>query len=158
MIDPIRGGDEYFFQGEEAENTIIDYLDNVIENCRFEGPTEIPTDPYEYEEHCAEVLRSAGWEAKRTSGSGDQGADVIAEKDGVRVVIQCKLFSSPVGNRAVQEVTSARIFYYAKHAVVVSNQSYTASAKRLANATGVILIHHDDLPALPQKLEKRNSV
>jgi restriction system protein len=155
LIDPV--GDDVglvYFEGDEAITAIIDYLDSLIANSKLEGVLEVPTDPYEYEEHCAEILRADGWNARRTSGSGDQGADVIAEKDGVRAVIQCKLFSSPVGNKAVQEVTAARIFYSAQYAIVLSNQSYTRSAKKLANATGAILMHHDDIPKLPEILDR----
>lgn len=145
---------EIYPVAQNWKNVVVSYVDAQIANVRVETPAAAPTDPYQYEQWCAEILEAAGWNARRTSGSGDQGADVIADKDGVSVVIQCKLFSSPVGNKAVQEVTSARIFYGASHAVVVSNQGYTPSARKLAAATGVILIHHDDLPRLPEKLEK----
>ncbi len=130
---------------------MLDGFDTVIESRV--GGKEVPTNPYEYEAHCAELLENDGWKARRTTGSGDQGADVIAEKDGTTVVVQCKLYGQPVGNKAVQEVSAARLFYEVDHAVVVTNQTYTPSAKKLANATGVILMHHDDLADLPEMLD-----
>jgi restriction system protein len=33
---------------------------------------------------------------------------VVAERDGVRLVVQCKRYAKPVGNGAVQEVVAAR--------------------------------------------------
>ena len=48
-------------------------------------------------------MRQFGWDAHATQGSGDQGKDVIAKRDGVSSAIQCKLYSKPVGNKAVQE-------------------------------------------------------
>lgn len=104
--------------------------------------------PREYEIYCAEVLRKSGWEANATQQSADQGADVIATKNGRRGVFQCKLFSSPVGNKAVQEAHAARSHYSADFAAVVSNAGYTLSARQLAATTGVLLVSHYDLPNL----------
>jgi restriction system protein len=99
----------------------------------------------EYEVYCAEALRRAGWDARLTAVTGDQGTDIIAERDGKRVVVQCKFYSSPVGNKAVQEAAAARLHERADQAIVVSNAAYTKSARQLAGTTGVILLHHDDL-------------
>ncbi len=102
----------------------------------------------EFEAHCARVLQSHGWQATTTAATGDQGADVIAEKKGHRVVLQAKLYNSPVGNKAVQEAHSAKFHYKASAAVVVTNSSFTASAQQLAQSTGVHLLHHSELPEL----------
>ncbi len=101
--------------------------------------------PYDYEKFCAELLKKAGWNAWTTKASGDQGSDVIAEKNGVRVVLQCKLYTQPVGNKAVQEVFAAKTFEKADHAAVVSNETYTPSARKIASSTGISLLHHDEL-------------
>jgi restriction system protein len=99
----------------------------------------------EYELYCAEALRRAGWDARLTTVTGDQGTDIIAERDGKRVVVQCKFYSTPVGNKAVQEAAAARLHERADQAIVVSNAAYTKAARQLAGTTGVILLHHDDL-------------
>jgi restriction system protein len=104
--------------------------------------------PAEYERHCAAELQRAGWHASVTKATGDQGVDVIAEKESVRIVIQCKLYGQPVGNKAVQEVFSAKAFESAQFAAVVSNREYTKSAETLAAASGVLLLHHSDLSRL----------
>jgi len=110
-------------------------------------------DPYEYEQHIANVFSSLGWDAYATSGSGDQGADVIAEKNGLKFVIQCKLYSKPVGNKAVQEVTSARDYYNAAGSVVVSNQSYTKSAMQLAESQNVWLLNDTQIEDFNHKMD-----
>lgn len=105
--------------------------------------------PAEFESACSNELMRAGWAARTVGQTGDQGADVIAEKSingkAIKLIIQCKLYSSQVGNAAVQEAFSAKQHYYADIAAVVTNQSYTRSAKELSNTTGVFLLHHDDL-------------
>lgn len=73
----------------------------------------------DYEHFVGDLLRKAGWSVKVSQASGDQGADVVAEKEGLKVVVQCKMYSSPVGNKAVQEVYAAKQFYLADQAWVV---------------------------------------
>lgn len=109
-------------------------------------------DPYEYEEMVAEKLRCLGWKASVTPGSGDQGADVIAELNKLKLVVQCKLYSKPVGNKAVQEVASAQQFFGGDFAAVVSNNDYTKSARQLAESLGVFLMHHSELAGLSRSI------
>jgi restriction system protein len=106
------------------------------------GPNLSPTD---YEQYCAQQLRTSGWSASTTKASGDQGTDIVAEKGAIRLVVQCKLYNRPVGNKAVQEIAAARAHEQADCAAVVSNSPYTPSAQQLANTNGVLLLHHSDL-------------
>ncbi|GJD99711.1 restriction endonuclease [Methylobacterium isbiliense] len=108
----------------------------------------LPEDGIAYERFCAALLERAGWQARATRAAGDQGADVIAEWDGLRLVVQCKRYAKPVGNAAVQEVVAARSYWNADRAAVVSNAGFTPAARKLAGATGVLLLHHDDLGSL----------
>ncbi len=106
------------------------------------------SDPISYENSIAEVFEQHGWEARVTKASGDQGADVIAKYDGFKMIIQCKLYSSPVSNKAVQEVYSALNYYNGDKAVVITNSTFTKSAKQLAESNDVLLIHHSQLDDL----------
>ena len=110
--------------------------------------------PAEFELFCAQVLRESGWDARVTKGSRDQGVDVIAARGGLRVVIQCKLYTGPVGNKAVQEVSAGRGYENAHFGVVVSNSRYTASAAALAKTNRILLLHHRDLSNLQGIIER----
>jgi restriction system protein len=102
-------------------------------------------DPIDYEHHCAILLRQSGWDAQVTAASGDQGADVLARRNGALLVVQCKLYRGAVGNASVQQVSAARLHHRARFAAVVSNARFTASAVQLARTNGVYLLHHDQL-------------
>ena len=104
--------------------------------------------PYDYEELCANILNENGWMAQATKKSGDQGADVYAEKNGISVVLQCKLTNLTVGNKAVQEIISGQKFMSADFAAVVTPAKYTPGAQDIARAAKVLLLHHEDLPHL----------
>lgn len=108
--------------------------------------------PTDYEQYCAGLLERAGWKAKTTAANGDQGADVIAELDSVKLVIQCKRYVQPVGNKAVQEVIAAKVYYGASMAAVVATAPYTQSAIALAKRSHVLLLSHVDLPKLHKVL------
>ncbi len=137
-----------------AKEIIFEQLEIYEEIDRESGfdPATIPTDGFEFEHWVAENLKTFGWDAKATSGSGDQGIDVIATKDGKTVGLQCKLFSSPVGNKAVQEAHAGKTFHQMDVVGVISNASYTKSAKALATDTGVKLLSHHDIPNLYEKM------
>jgi len=103
------------------------------------------SDPILFEKSIVEIFKEFGWKSRVTKSTGDQGADVIAEKEAKTCVVQCKLYSKPVGNKAVQEVYSANNFYRGNIAIVVTNSSFTKSAKQLANSTNVMLLHYKQL-------------
>ena len=149
-----------FMSGLEIKSYLEhqDPLVNIVE-AAYEGRTTgiIATfredmNPFDYEHFCAAILNENGWNARATQGSGDQGVDVIAEKDACRVAIQCKLYSSNVGNKAVQEIIAGSIHVDADYRVVVSNRDYTKSAYEIAEKSKVRLLHHNDLQDLDRAL------
>lgn len=105
-----------------------------------------------FEGQCAERLRRAGWTVRVTQASGDHGADLLANKHGRHVAIQCKYYSSAVGNSAVQEIHAAKAYYGCKYAAVVSNNGYTNGARALASATNVLLLDVSELADLERRL------
>ena len=107
-----------------------------------------------YETLCRNLLQGRGWRVEITPMTGDQGADLIADAHGRRVVIQCKFHARSIGNKAVQEAFAAIGFHGGDAAVVVSNASYTRSARQLAEANGVLLLHHDQLPDLERLIRQ----
>jgi hypothetical protein len=132
------------------DRMVLDYMDS--EPYRMAAVDADALDGGSYELHCAHVLRGCGWKAELMGGSGDQGADVIAERGRTRVVIQCKKYSRTVGNKAVQEVIAGKMMYRAHAAAVVSNASFTKGARELAAMTKVLLLHHTELLSLDARL------
>jgi restriction system protein len=68
------------------------------------------------------------------------------------VVIQCKLYQSPVGNKAVQEAFAAMMHYSADSAAVITSSGFTPSARHLSATTGVILILHSEIDRFDELL------
>ena len=106
---------------------------------------------YEFEKYCAHLLSKNQFSSVSvTKDSGDQGIDIIAYKNNVKYGIQCKLYSSHVGNSAVQQAYSGKDFYKCQIGVVLTNNEFTDSAIELANALGIILWNGNDLFQLEQ--------
>jgi len=124
---------------------IVEFVDCYPQLTKMVEHDWATDDPVEYEVLCGQKMEQAGWTAQLTKASGDQGADVICHKGDLSIVLQCKLYSAPIGNKAVQEAFAAKSYYDLGHAAVVSNQGYTKSAKELAAMTDVLLLHLHDL-------------
>lgn len=99
-----------------------------------------------FEYAVADILRNNGYtNVDVTPTSGDYGADIIAYKEGFKYAIQCKRYSSTVGNHAVQEVYAAKAHYSCDRAMVITNNYFTKNAITQASSTGVILIDRNEL-------------
>ena len=106
-------------------------------------PHELPMDEMEghdFEYYCADLLKANGFmEVEVTKGSGDFGADILAEKDGITYAVQCKCYDKPIGVKAVQEVYAGRDFYDRMVGVVMTNQYFTQPAVELAQKLNIML-------------------
>ena len=107
---------------------------------------------YEFEEYVAKLYQRLGFETTVTRKSGDQGADIIAKRNGRKYIIQAKFYNSPVGNKAVQEVVAALAMYQADYGIVVTNSTYTQSAIELAKANDVELIDKKRIEEIKREL------
>lgn len=95
---------------------------------------------HEFEYRCADILRRKGYHnVVVTKASGDQGVDITAYKGLVKYAVQCKYYSSPVGNKAVQEVYAGGKYYDCDRYIVMTNNTFTKSAKEAAKKLDVQL-------------------
>ncbi|MCI8889774.1 MAG: restriction endonuclease [Eubacterium sp.] len=104
-------------------------------------------DGYQYEYRCSKFLKKRGFRHVRvTKGSGDQGIDLIAYKGRKKYGVQCKYYTCPVGNKAVQEAYSGAKFYDCDRSAVLTNNTFTKSARELAGKIGVDLWEYNYIP------------
>jgi restriction system protein len=104
-------------------------------------------DGVEFEGYVAARLRRAGWRVKFTPPVGDYGVDLIGEKDGHSVAVQCKRYGKSVGVAAVQQVVSGARHHGCARSIVVSNQEFTRAARLLAHTHACQLIGRKVLQA-----------
>lgn len=118
---------------------------------RLDGPA--------FERWCARLLEKVDFsDIQLTKSSGDQGVDIVASKDDVWYAIQCKCYSSDLGNHPVQEVHAGKNMYHCHVGVVMTNRYFTSGAKELARATGTLLWDRDKLKSILQEIQKQNDL
>jgi restriction system protein len=114
---------------------------------RKSAPRALPMDEMEghdFEYYCAEVLQQCGFgNVEVTRGSGDFGADILCEKDGVTYAVQCKCYESYVGVHAVQEIYAGCAYYGCMVGAVMTNRYFTGPAKTMARKLNVLLWDRD---------------
>lgn len=107
---------------------------------------------HDFEQFCANLLKENGfYNVEVTQASGDHGIDIFAEKNEISYAIQCKCYSSDIGNAAVQQAHSGKGFYKKDIAVVLTNRYFTPQAKQEAEVLGVKLWNRDFLEKLINK-------
>ena len=110
----------------------------------------------EFEGFVERLFDEMGYDAWQTKKSGDQGADVIAEKVGEKVAVQAKNKSSKVSNSAIQEVKAALDHYNCNKGIVVSTSEYTQSARDLAGSNNIELWSKQEILNKKQKFVDLN--
>ncbi len=93
----------------------------------------------QFEVFVADLFKAMGHRAVVLGGVGDQGVDVIVNRRGERIAVQCKNHKRPVGNRPVQEVFAGAQHHRCVEAWVVAPAGYTSGAIALARSTDVSL-------------------
>ena len=109
-------------------------------------------DGVEFERFCMNIIMHNGFtNVRMTETTSDYGGDILAEKDQIKYVIQCKRYMSSVGVSAVQEVIGSRVIYNCHVGVVLTNNYFTKNAEVLAEKTNVLLWNRKDLSRLLQQ-------
>ena len=140
----LENEDWFIFIASQIEKTCL----NLIENNISKNNNQNYKKGIIYEKHCMEILKKNGWRVKETPNTGDQGVDLIASIDCLRICIQCKNHKKSVGNNAVQEISAGKLYWKGTHAVLVSKSGFTKSAQKLARANNVILMNDFELKDL----------
>jgi HJR/Mrr/RecB family endonuclease len=103
----------------------------------------------EFEKLLYRLFEAMGYRVEWIGKSGDQGGDLIANKNGERILIQAKCYRDwSTGNDAVQQVVAAMKYYDCNQAMVITTSYFTSEAINLAKANNVALISKNQLQEL----------
>lgn len=126
---------KYFIDKKENK-----YLSESIEKRGVHSMSELSKSGVELENLVVRLYNVMGYASKRIGGAGDQGADVIANKNGESILIQAKHWNAPVDNKAVQEAVAGLAHHGCTKAVVITTSFFTPGAVALAKSNSVELI------------------
>lgn len=138
----------------KVEDLFDKYLgdDDGPRNWDWDDLYEIDDDS-DFEYLVADLWEEIGYDTQRTKGSGDDGVDVIAVKNGYvrsniqKVVIEAKHYrgDNTVGASVIREMPGAEKMHDADMSVVVTSNIFTNHAKRTAEKLDVELVNGKEL-------------
>jgi HJR/Mrr/RecB family endonuclease len=106
-------------------------------------------DWYQFEKFCAALLQADGFVVERKGGAhADGGVDMIATKDGVKVLVQCKHWRRwALKEGVVRELLGAMSHFQVKQGALYTLKGWTAPAARFADDNAIALINGDQIAA-----------
>jgi restriction system protein len=105
-----------------------------------------------YEQLVANSLTDLGWETLPIRTPNDGRAELTAEMCHKRVLIRCRRFADSAGLLAIESVCAHRVLARADFVVLVGNEKFTKRAKQLAASHSVVLLHHNQLTQLEERI------
>lgn len=115
-------------------------------------PTTVRTalddiDWFQFERFCAALLRTEDYEVVRKgSARPDGGVDLTAEKDGERVLVQCKHWRTwTVNENVVRETLAGMAQYTASRGAIYTLKGWTVRAAHFAAANAITLVDAEEL-------------
>lgn len=104
-------------------------------------------DGLQFETYLKALFKELGYKSQVTTGSHDFGADLIMKQNNKKIVVQAKRYKykSNVSIDAVQQIFTAKEYYMADQAWVITNSFYTKSANELAKSCRVKLLDRFEL-------------
>jgi len=112
--------------------------------------------PYEFEHLTAEIFRQLGYQVTVTGSAGDEGIDVLLEKDGVYTGVQCKRYRNTIGPALIREFVGALDGAGLEKGFFVTTSEFTQAAINAAQKSSleITLVSGKDLAALRSRVEK----
>ena len=149
--DILCSKEQFYYMCQKIPKTFSSQTYTGKESVKYRNVEYDSMSGIEFESFCAYVLSKNNFKSvKTTPASGDHGIDILAEKDGISYAIQCKCYSSDIGNSAVQQAHTGKSLYHKDIAVVLTNRYFTSQAIEEANTLGIKLWDRNKLEEMLQ--------
>ncbi len=99
----------------------------------------------EFQELLENVLKGMGYRIDSHHHTNDHNLDLIALKDGVKVMVRTIRNKGKVGLKAINDALKLKAIHECHGVIIVTNKSYSGRARDLAARNGVVLWNRDDL-------------
>jgi len=133
---------------ERHANSLVDPI--PTDTGRIPGDEEngkgaVDAELLNYASHCTALLQNAGWTIDPKPIAYGKAVDILAERDGRKLLLQCKGDSAPVGVEAVQQVHTLKERRQVDIVAIVTHAPFTRAAQQMASANGVHALRDEDL-------------
>lgn len=113
--------------------------------------------PYEFENRVASLYRAMGFRVRQTPYSGDGGFDMLAEKAGEKLLIECKQYGegSTVGRPELQVLRAAVVDESADKGVLITTGRVSGPAAKYVYDKPIEILEREDLARLIHECRAR---
>ncbi len=108
-------------------------------------------DGHQFEHEVASVFRNKGYNAVVTKGSGDGGVDIVLNRNGEKIAVQCKAHSKPVGPAVIRDLYGTMTNGSYNKAILVSKNGFTKGVYEFAEGKPIELMSLDNILAMVRK-------
>lgn len=111
---------------------LVEYLTNSKTlNFRLTEDEEMwwKLDGWQFEQEVAKVFRLQGYKARVTKGSGDDGVDIVLNKGGKVIIVQCKHYINKVTPEPIRALWGVKDEFNADEVVLVASSGVTKSGQ-----------------------------
>lgn len=111
-------------------------------------------EPAEFEQFTAWLYTQEGYDSAVMGMTGDQGVDVMLQKDGRKIIVQCKRYEGNVGQPTVRDLYGAMFHFQAQEAHLVTSGTISRQAEEWAVGKPIKLVDGNDLVAWVNELRR----
>lgn len=149
-----------YFVSIKRKNDELKMYNNILKTNLQEQLNKVDMlEGIEFEKYIGQLLKNIGFtNVIITKGSGDFGADIIAEKENIRYAFQCKRFSTPIGPKPIGEVLRGMNKYKCTRGIVVTNNYFTKQAIQEASISDIELWDRNKLSNLINVINNKEIV
>ncbi len=98
-----------------------------------------------FEQAVANLFRNIGFTAEVSNRGGDGGVDIILQKAGRRIAVQCKRYKSAVGPHVIRDLWGTMNYLNFNEGCIVTTTGFTKGVTEFANDKHIFLIDLKDI-------------
>jgi len=107
----------------------------------------------QFEQLVKRIYFHLGYQTEVVGQSGDHGIDLLAQREGEVIAIQCKRWSNPVGEPIVRDFYGALMHSKAERGQIIAADEFTEAAKSFAEGKPIQLV---DIHALLEVINRND--
>ncbi len=108
---------------------------------------------HRFEELVTRLFIKMGYSAHKTRGSADGGIDIVAERGGEKILVQCKNYKQAIGPSAVRDLYGVVTSWKADKGILICTSTFSESARVFAEGTRIDLLDGESVVDMIKKYD-----
>lgn len=154
--------DDKDMMADIIDKFVYEYIENSpddedINESSIVNQESFLNDPILFEKYVEGLFESYGWTISATKKTREQAAYIVAiNENGLIMIVLCDSNLDSVENNSIKEVYSAKKQYNGHVGMIITNATFTESARQLAESLDVYLLHYENLSKILDSLKNES--